>query len=122
MGEQVQQVDGGMAGMGQMRKGHVAKVCSVGRGAAMLAASYLFYTRYVIGNQVKLLQLVRCTHGGCLAMVAAMLIFPYVAVHTGETNNLHTNREHTQKMHARTEYMEVKNCRPCASATASLQQ
>jgi len=73
MGEQVQQVDGGMAGIGQSRKGHVAKVCSVGRGGAMLAAGYLFYTRYVVDNQVKLLQLVRCTHGGCLAIVAAIL-------------------------------------------------
>ena len=108
--------------LGRGEKGTLQKVCSVWRGGAMLAAGYQFHTRHVIDNEVKLLQVVRRTHGGCLAMVEAMLIFPYDAVHTGETNNLHTNREHTQKMHARTEYMEVKNCRPCATATASLQQ
>ena len=30
MGEQVQQVDGGMAGIGQSRKGHVAKFVLLG--------------------------------------------------------------------------------------------
>ena len=64
--------------MGQMRKGHVAKVCSVGQGGAMLAAGYKFHTRHVIDNEVKLLQVVRCTHGGCLAMVQPCLSLPRI--------------------------------------------
>ena len=55
--------------LGRGEKGTLQKVCCVGRGGAMLAAGYQFHTRHVIDNEVKLLQVVRCTHGGCLAMV-----------------------------------------------------
>ena len=55
--------------LGRGEKGTLQKVCCVGRGGAMLAAGYQFHSQHVMDNEVKLLQVERRTHVGCLAMV-----------------------------------------------------